>query len=98
MPFDVRHASLSYQAFIGVPGRTRRRAAYDVFLTEKAKAVGQALRDLSLPERVVVAAIYREDHLITPRGDFVFRAGDHVFLISERADEVSVPKVFSARA
>ncbi len=69
-------------------------AAYDVFLTEKAKAVGQALRDLSLPDYVVVAAIYREDHLITPRGGFVFQAGDHVFLISERADEVGVPEVF----
>lgn len=71
-------------------------AAYDVFLTEAAPAVGRALRELPLPEQVVVAAIYRENHLLTPRGDFVFRPGDHVFLISERADAVGIPEVFAS--
>ncbi len=70
-------------------------AVLDVFLDESAPAVGQRLADLDLPRRVVVAAIYRDGTLIAPRGQVVFRAGDHVYLISEDADAERLPPAFA---
>ncbi|MCB9529074.1 MAG: potassium/proton antiporter [bacterium] len=67
--------------------------AFDVYLTASAPVVGQALRDVELPPEVVVAAIYRDRELVTPRGDVVFAAEDHVFIISRDAAQ-GVPAVF----
>lgn len=71
-------------------------AVLDVSLEETAPAVGQRLADLDLPRRVVVAAIYRNGTLIAPRGQVVFEAGDHVYLLSEDADVERLPPAFAA--
>jgi hypothetical protein len=42
-------------------------------------------------------AIYRSGELIPPRGQTVLEAGDHVFLISTKADGLSVPLDFISR-
>jgi len=71
-------------------------AVLDVHLDATAPAVGRRLADLSLPEDVVVAALYRDGALIAPRGDVVFDAGDHVYLLSEDVDKSPLPAVFAA--
>jgi cell volume regulation protein A len=70
-------------------------AILDVHLDATAPAVGRRLADLSLPPGVVVAALYRDGTLLAPRGDLVFNAGDHVYLVSEDADKSPLPPVFS---
>lgn len=70
-------------------------AILDVHLGPTAPAVGHRLSDLPLPSGVVVAALYRSGTLIAPRGDIVFNAGDHVYLVSEDADKSPLPPVFS---
>ena len=45
---------------------------------------------LELPQNTVVAAVYRQANLVTPRGDLIFEPGDHVFLISSDAERVGV--------
>jgi len=71
-------------------------AVLDVHLDATAPAVGRCLADLSLPEDVVVAALYRDGALIAPRGDVVSNAGDHVYLLSEDAEKSPLPAVFAA--
>jgi potassium/hydrogen antiporter len=69
-------------------------AVFDVFLEAQVAAVDRTLRELNLPNDVVIAAIYRGETLVTPRGDLKFEAGDHVFIIT--SDEtVGVPSVFT---
>lgn len=72
-------------------------AVLDVFLEPGSRAVGRPLRDLRLSHDVIIAAIYRDGQLITPRGEVVFRAGDHVFVITRDVEKVGIPAAFSAR-
>ncbi len=57
-------------------------AVHDVFLEPHHRLVGRTLRDTLIPHGVVVAAIYRDDALVAPRGSTVFQAGDHVYFLS----------------
>jgi len=52
-------------------------------------AVGRPIRELAaaLPNGVVFGAITRDFELITPRGDTVIEAGDHVVVFAD-ADAV----------
>ena len=72
-------------------------AVLDVFLEPDTRAVGQHLRDLRLSEDVIIAAIYRDGQLITPRGEVVFRAGDHVFVITRDVDNMGIPATFTGK-
>lgn len=72
-------------------------AVLDVFLEPDTRAVGQKLRSLRLSQDVIIAAIYRDEQLITPRGDVVFQAGDHVFVITRDVDKIGVPSTFTGR-
>lgn len=72
-------------------------AVLDVFLEPDTRAVGQKLRSLRLSQDVIIAAIYRDEQLITPRGDVVFQAGDHVFVITRDVDKIGVPSTFTGK-
>jgi potassium/hydrogen antiporter len=72
-------------------------AVLDVFLEPGVQAVGQRLRDLTLSDDVVIAGIYRGDRLITPKGDFVFEVGDHLFIITAN-EEAGIPSVFTRKS
>jgi len=72
-------------------------AIFDVFLTPKNYVVGKRLADVTLPPKVVVTAVYRQGELVAPRGDTVFEAGDHVFILSSATEEgEGVPGVFTS--
>jgi len=45
-----------------------------------ARVAGQRLRDLALPDSVVVTLLVRDNTLIMPRGATALRPGDHVFV------------------
>lgn len=45
-----------------------------------ARVAGQFLRDLALPDGVVVTLLVRDTTLIMPRGGTALRPGDHVFI------------------
>jgi len=72
-------------------------AVLDVFLEPNTRAVGQHLRDLRLSQDVIIAAIYRDGELITPRGEVIFRAGDHVFVITRDVDKIGIPATFAGK-
>lgn len=68
----------------------------DVYLGADSRAVGARIADLPLPGDVVIAAVLRDGQLVTPRGSTVFRAGDHVYLISDHPD-APTPTAFLPR-
>jgi trk system potassium uptake protein TrkA len=49
-----------------------------------ALAIGQALKDLALPENVVIAAIIRHGKVNIPRGATIFEVGDEVLAVTDR--------------
>lgn len=52
----------------------------DYTVAPSARVAGQALRDLALPDGVVVTLVVRGDEVIMPRGATRLRPGDHVFI------------------
>jgi trk system potassium uptake protein len=54
----------------------------EVVLDEASPAVGQALRDVRLPEQSLMVGVVRRGKVLVPRGDTVLERGDHVLLIS----------------
>ena len=58
-----------------------------IFLDEDDKWVGKRIADLNLPEKIILAAIRRNEKIIIPRGDVVLEYGDTVVLGAEPFDE-----------
>jgi len=48
-----------------------------------AKAIGIALKDLSLPKECVIAAIIRNGKITLPRGNTAFQQGDEVLAVTD---------------
>jgi trk system potassium uptake protein TrkA len=46
--------------------------------------VGQAIKDLSLPEHCVIAAIIRRGEILVPTGKTTFEVGDEVLAVTDR--------------
>ena len=66
-----------------------RAEVLEVEVDSDSGLIGRPIRDVAgeLPDGVVIGAITREDRLITPRGDTVIHAGDHVVVFAH-ADAV----------
>lgn len=62
---------------------------------EGSRAAGRLIRELSLPDSVVVAMISRDGGLIPPRGSTRVEAGDHLFVVMRPELRTLVNRVFS---
>ena len=58
-----------------------------IHLTHRDRWAGRAIRDLGLPEGVIVAAIQRGKEILVPRGDVVLNPGDNLVLGAESYEE-----------
>ena len=56
----------------------------EVALKEDSPVAGYLVKDVELPEGSLIVGVVRDSETIVPQGDTELRAGDHVFLISER--------------
>jgi trk system potassium uptake protein TrkA len=65
----------------------------EVTLAEHSPAEGVALAALDLPRTATVVAVVRDDHLVVPRGDTVFHAGDEVLLLVTGESEEAVQRL-----
>ena len=54
----------------------------EVILAEDSPAVGQALKEVRLPEQSLIVGVVRRGEALVPRGDTVLELRDHVLLIS----------------
>jgi trk system potassium uptake protein TrkA len=50
----------------------------EVTLAEDAPVVDKAIRELDIPRDATIVAVVRAEHVVMPRGDTVFEAGDEV--------------------
>jgi trk system potassium uptake protein TrkA len=58
----------------------------EVVLAEGSPALGQALKDVKLPEQSLIVGVVRRGEALVPRGDTVLERRDHVLLISGGRD------------
>jgi trk system potassium uptake protein TrkA len=62
---------------------------HEVRLAEGSPSIGRTLRDLRLPVDAALVAVVREGHVVVPKEDTVFAAGDEVLAVtSEGSEEV----------
>jgi potassium/hydrogen antiporter len=59
-----------------------------------ARVAGQALRDLTFPDGVVVALVVRGDEVIMPRGATHLRPGDHAFIAARKSLVPLIDRLF----
>jgi trk system potassium uptake protein TrkA len=67
-------------------------------IVKEARAIGTQIKDLDLPEHVVIAAIIRNDEIIVPRGITIFEAGDEVLLFSDSDGAAKIKELFEIPA
>jgi trk system potassium uptake protein len=64
-------------------------------LAPNSKAAGLPVRDLGLPETVILVAVVRDDEVIIPRGAVVLQAGDHVLALTHPVDRDKLAKALN---
>lgn len=67
----------------------------DYLVNEHSRAAGRLIKDLALPEGVVIALIARHEEIIPPQGNTRIEAGDHVILVLRPGTRPLVNKVFA---
>jgi potassium/hydrogen antiporter len=65
-------------------------------LADRSRAAGRTLRDLKLPDNVVVALVARGHELIPPRGSTRLLADDHVFVVLHPRVRPAVDRIFGS--
>ncbi len=74
-----------------------RRGAYALVeekLPPTSPAVGVMLKDLPFPPEAVIAAIFREGHVVIPRGTTALEAGDEVLAVVNESNANQVAELF----
>jgi trk system potassium uptake protein TrkA len=71
---------------------------HEVTLAEGSPSIGRTLRDLALPVDAAVVAVVREGHVVVPKEDTVFAAGDEVLAVATAESEDYVRKVLVGEA
>lgn len=69
----------------------------EVTLAPDSPAVGIDIKDIGVPRDSTIVAIVREEHVVVPRGDTRFEAGDEVLALVTPDSEATVRKVFTGR-
>ncbi|MDA0654127.1 MAG: Trk system potassium transporter TrkA [Proteobacteria bacterium] len=64
---------------------------------ETSPMAGSALRDVKLPEGIVIGALVRDDQVLIPRGSTVIEAKDRVILLTPANTVRNAEKLFSVR-
>jgi trk/ktr system potassium uptake protein len=67
----------------------------EVTLAENAPVVDQAIRDLEIPRDATIVAVVRGEHVVMPRGDTVFEAGDEVLAMVTTDSEDDVRRILT---
>jgi trk system potassium uptake protein TrkA len=67
----------------------------EVTLAENAPVVDKAIRDLDIPRDATIVAVVRGEHVVMPRGDTVFEAGDEVLAMVTADSEADVKMILT---
>src|SRR3954454_1863090 len=67
----------------------------EVTLAEDSPAIDIAIKDLDIPRDATIVAVVRDHHVVMPRGDTVFEAGDEVLAMVTPDSEEDVRNLFT---
>lgn len=68
----------------------------EVTLADDSSIVGKAIGDLEVPRDATFVAVIRKEHVVMPRGDTVFQAGDEVLALVTPESEDQVRTMLTA--
>jgi cell volume regulation protein A len=66
----------------------------DYAISPASRAAGREIRDLALPEDVLIALIVRGEHVIPPHGRTTIEIGDHAMVVLRPAVRPLVERIF----
>ncbi|WP_347487721.1 potassium/proton antiporter [Desulfoscipio sp. XC116] len=69
----------------------------EILIKEESNALDREVQDLDLPNDVLIAAIIRNDRVVTPYGGTKILLGDILYVMVSKAKRESVKKVFIPR-
>ena len=67
----------------------------EVTLAEDSPAIDRALKDLDMPRDATIVAVVRGEHVVMPRGDTMFEAGDEVLAMVTPDSEEDVRRILT---
>ena len=67
----------------------------EVTLADDSDVVDKAISDIDLPRDATFVAIVRDEHVVMPRGDSVFEAGDEVLAMVTPDSEEEVRRILT---
>src|SRR5262249_41541186 len=67
----------------------------EVTLADNSPVIDQAIKDLDIPRDATIVAVLRGQHVVMPRGDTVFEAGDEVLAMVTSESEDDVRKILT---
>ncbi|MEX2267351.1 MAG: TrkA C-terminal domain-containing protein, partial [Acidimicrobiia bacterium] len=62
-------------------------------LAEDSPVVGKAISEIDVPRDATFVAVVRDEHVVMPRGDTVFQAGDEVLAMVTPTSEEEVRRI-----
>lgn len=68
----------------------------EITLASDSPANDVAIKDLELPRDATIVALLRDEHVVMPRGDTIFEAGDEVLAMVTNESEDDVRRIFTA--
>jgi trk system potassium uptake protein len=69
----------------------------EVTLADDAPVIGPTIRELDVPRDATFVAVLREDHVVVPRGDTVFQAGDEVIALVTPDSEDEIRRMLTGK-
>jgi trk system potassium uptake protein len=74
-----------------------RARLVEVTLAEDSPIIGPTIKDLAVPRDATFVAVLREDHVVVPRGDTVFQAGDEVIALVTPDSEDEIRRMLTGK-
>ena len=67
----------------------------EVTLADDAPVIDKAIKDLDIPRDATIVAVLRQEHVVMPRGDTMFEAGDEVLAMVTADAEDDVRRILT---
>jgi trk system potassium uptake protein TrkA len=74
-----------------------RARLVEVTLADDSPVIGPSIRELNVPRDATFVAVLREEHVVVPRGDTVFQAGDEVIALVTPDSEDEIRRMLTGK-
>jgi trk system potassium uptake protein TrkA len=74
-----------------------RAGLVEVTLADDSPVIGPTIRELNVPRDATFVAVLREEHVVVPRGDTVFQAGDEVIALVTPDSEDEIRRMLTGK-